>query len=111
GAVLNGTPTPPPHLLNETRLQWARRSYDFNPTVPEPALEITNLLIMGKTTSDMDFYQEERFQAGTSFLYTRGGHQFKIGGDYNNIKDNAGWDLFFPARIIFPSLNAFLAFT
>jgi outer membrane receptor protein involved in Fe transport len=110
-AVLNATWLFSPRLLNETRLQWASRSYDFAPTVPEPALEITNLLLMGKTTSDMDFYEEKRLQVGTSFLYTRGGHQFKIGGDYNNIKDNAGWDLFFPARIIFPSLNAFLAFT
>jgi outer membrane receptor protein involved in Fe transport len=110
-AVLNGTWLLSPRLLNETRLQWARRSYDFVPTVPEPALEITNLLLMGKTTSDMDFYEEERFQLGTSFLYSGSGHQLKVGVDYNNIKDNAGWDLFFPARIIFPSMNAFLAFT
>lgn len=110
-AVLNATALISPRFLNETRLQWARRSYDFTATVPEPALEITNLLIMGKTTSDMDFYKEDRFQVGTSFLYTAGGHQLKIGGDYNKISDNAGWDLFFPARIIFPSMNAFLAFT
>ncbi len=110
-AVLTATALISPRLLNETRLQWASRSYDFTATVPEPALEITNLLIMGKTTSDMDFYEEDRFQLGTSFLYTRGGHQLKIGADYNSIKDNARWDLFFPARIIFPSLNAFFAFT
>jgi outer membrane receptor protein involved in Fe transport len=110
-AVLNATTLISSRLLNETRVQWARRSYDFAPTVPEPALEVTNLLIMGKTTSDMDFYKEDRFQLGTSFLFTGGGHQFKIGGDYNRIGDQAGWDLFFPARIIFPSMNAFLAFT
>jgi outer membrane receptor protein involved in Fe transport len=110
-AVLGAATLISPRLLNETRGQWARRSYDFRPLVPEPALEITNLLIMGKTTSDMDFYKEDRFQVGTSFLYTRSGHQLKIGGDYNNIKDEAGWDLFFPARIIFPSLDAFLAFS
>ena len=31
--------------------------------------------------------------------------------DFNSIEDNAGWNLFFPARIIFPNLTAFLNFT
>jgi outer membrane receptor protein involved in Fe transport len=100
-----------PDLFSETRLQWARRSYDFRPLVNEPALEITNLLIMGKTTSDLDFYEETRWQAGTSLLLARGGHRFKVGADVNRLSDDAGWNLFFPARIIFPNLNAFLSFT
>ena len=33
-----------------------------------------------------------------------------MGVDFNSIKDDAGWNLFLPARIIFPNLNAFLAF-
>ena len=105
GAVLS------PELFSETRLQWARRSYEFRPLVNEPALEITNLLIMGKTTSDLDFYEETRWQAGTSLLLARGGHRFKVGADVNRLSDDAGWNLFFPARIIFPNLNAFLSFT
>jgi outer membrane receptor protein involved in Fe transport len=44
-------------------------------------------------------------------LFVGGGHQFKFGVDWNSIQDEAQWDLFFPARIIFPNLNAFLAFT
>ncbi|HEX6737286.1 MAG TPA: TonB-dependent receptor, partial [Vicinamibacteria bacterium] len=109
--VLNASTILSPRLLNETRLQWASRSYEFDPIVGEPALEITNLLIMGKTTSDLDFYKERRLQAGTSFLYTPGGHQVKVGGDFNKITNDAGWNLFFPARIIFPNLSAFLSFT
>jgi outer membrane receptor for ferrienterochelin and colicin len=110
-AVVNASIVFSPTLLNETRVQWAERSYDFRPLVGEPTLEITNLIIMGKTTSDMDFYKEKRWQASSSMLFVAGGHQVKFGLDYNDIKDNAQWDLFFPARIIFPSLNAFLGFT
>ncbi len=79
--------------------------------VTEPTLEITNLIIMGKTTSDMDFYRETRWQATDSLLVTAGDHQFKVGVDVNFIEDEAGWNLFFPARIIFPNLTAFLSFT
>jgi outer membrane receptor protein involved in Fe transport len=110
-AVVNASFAFSPKLLNETRVQWARRSYDFTPLVAEPTLEITNLIIMGKTTSDADFYKETRWQAASSMLFVAGGHQVKFGVDVNDIKDNAQWDLFFPARIIFPNLNAFLSFT
>jgi outer membrane receptor protein involved in Fe transport len=109
--VLTASMVVSPTLASETRLQWARRSYEFRPLVNEPALEITNLLIMGKTTSDLDFYKETRWQAGTSLLYAAGGHQLKVGADVNRLADDAGWNLFFPARIIFPNLNAFLSFT
>ena len=110
-AVLNARVTFSPSILNETRLQWARRSYDFQPIVAEPTLEITNLIIMGKTTSDMDFYKESRWQGSSSLLFLSGGHQLKVGVDVNSIHDEAGWNLFLPARIIFPNLNAFLSFT
>jgi outer membrane receptor protein involved in Fe transport len=109
--VLTANATLAPKLLSETRLQWARRSYDFTPLVNEPALEITNLLIMGKTTSDLDFYKETRWQASSSLIVAAEGHQLKFGLDVNHLSDTAGWNLFFPARIIFPNLNAFLSFT
>src|SRR6185295_17090668 len=32
-----------------------------------------------------------------------------FGVDFNHLADTAKWDLFFPARVIFPSLPAFLA--
>lgn len=109
--VLNANTVFSPRVLNETRFQWARRSYDFTPLVSEPTLEITNLIIMGKTTSDLDFYRETRFQGSSSLLLLSGSHQLKLGVDANRISDHAGWNLFFPARIIFPNLNAFLNMT
>jgi hypothetical protein len=108
--VANLTSTFSPKVLNEARVQWARRSYDFQATVNEPALEISNLIIMGKTTSDMDFYEETRFQATDSLLFIAGDHQIKGGADFNQVDDVAGWNLFFPARIIFPNLTAYANF-
>jgi hypothetical protein len=109
--VANLVSTLSPSVVNEARFQWARRSYDFEATINEPALEISNLIIMGKTTSDLDFYRETRFQATDSVLFGVGSHQIKVGADVNFIEDDAGWNLFFPARIIFPNLAAFSSFT
>ena len=110
-AVLGATATFTPRLLGEMRLQWARRSYSFAPIVGEPTMEVTNLLIMGKTTSDPDFYKEDRWQGSGNLLYTRGDHRAKFGFDVSHVADEATWNLFFPARIIFPSLAAFTTLT
>jgi len=98
-------------IVNEIRIQWARRSFDFQSVRKEPDLEISNLIITGKSTSDVDYYRESRFQAADSVSIVRGGHQIKFGWDFNNIRNTAKWDLFFPARVIFPSLPAFLGST
>jgi outer membrane receptor protein involved in Fe transport len=97
------------NVVNEARVQWSRRSFDFTPVIKEPDLEVSNLLITGKTTSDMDFYGESRLQLSDNLSVVSGGHALKFGADFNNIRDTTRLDLFFPARVIFPSLPAFLA--
>lgn len=91
--------------VNEARVQWARRTFDFPSVLKEPDLEISNLLLTGKSSSDPDFYRESRLQASDSFSYTRASHAFKFGADFNNIRDTTEWDLFFPARVIFTNLS------
>src|SRR5215475_6522674 len=97
------------NVVNEARVQWARRIFDFTPVIKEPDLEVSNLVITGKTTSDMDFYKESRLQLSDNLSVVSGGHALKFGADFNNIRDTTRLDLFFPARVIFPSLPAFLA--
>src|SRR5262245_56750454 len=97
------------NVVNEARVQWSRRSFDFTPVIKEPDLEVSNLLITGKTTSDMDFYGESRLQLSDNLSVVSGGHALKFVADFNNIRDTTRLDLFFPARVIFPSLPAFLA--
>jgi outer membrane receptor protein involved in Fe transport len=96
-------------VVNEARVQWARRSFDFPAAVKEPDLEVSNLLITGKTTSDPDFYGESRLQLTDNLSIVTGGNALKFGADFNHIRNTSQLDLFFPARIIFPSLDAFLA--
>ncbi len=100
-----------PDLVNEARVQAARRTFDFSAVYNEPSLDISNFIIMGKSTSDVDYYSERRLQLADSVTWTRGGHQFKGGVDINVLKNAAIWNLFFPARVVFPNLAAFQTFT
>jgi hypothetical protein len=100
-----------PRLVNEARFQAAFRTFDFPSVFKEPALELSNFIIMGKSTSDVDYYSELRIQFADSLTRTAGAHQVKGGIDVNVLRDRSRWDLFFPARIIFPSLPAFQTFT
>jgi outer membrane receptor protein involved in Fe transport len=99
------------NVVNEARAQFARRRFDFDPAVKEPTLEVTNLLVTGKSTSDVDYYRESRLQLTDNLSYTRKNHQFKVGIDGQYISDRSKWALFFPARIIFPNMPSFLNFT
>jgi hypothetical protein len=47
-------------MVNEARLQLSRRRFDFESVLKEPDLEVSNLLITGKSTSDVDHYREDR---------------------------------------------------
>jgi hypothetical protein len=91
--------------VNEVRVQWARRSFDFRSVLVEPDLEISNLLLTGKSTSDADFYRETRLQMSDNFSATVGSHALKVGADFNHLRDTTEWDLFFPARVIFTNLG------
>jgi outer membrane receptor protein involved in Fe transport len=92
-------------VVNEARVQWARRTFDFTPVIKEPDLEVSNLIITGKTTSDMDFYRESRLQLSDNLSVVSGGHALKFGADFNNIRNTSRLDLFFPARVIFANLG------
>ena len=109
--LVTETAMPKSNLVNEAKFQWARRSFDFFSVLKQPDLEVSNLLITGKSTSDPDFYEETRAQAGDSLSINVGRHQMKFGADFNHINDDSQWDLFFPARIIFPNLTAFFNHT
>lgn len=93
-----------PTRVGELRGQWARRDFSFRPRFAEPALELPNLIVMGKSTSDVDDYREDRLQLAGAFTQLTGAHTVKVGGDWSRLADAAQWDLFYPARIIFGGL-------
>ncbi|HUI43124.1 MAG TPA: TonB-dependent receptor [Terriglobia bacterium] len=100
-----------PRVVNEAWAQWARRRLDYAPLTHEPALEVSNLLLIGKTYSDFDSYREDRLQLSDSLLDQVGSHTLKVGVSFNRLIDDSRWDLFFPARIIFSSVSALLQFS
>ena len=100
-----------PQLVNEARVQGARRTFDFSSVLNEPSLDVSNFIIMGKSTSDVDYYAETRWQIADSLTWTRGAHLMKGGIDLNFLGNDSTWNLFFPARIVFPNLAALQTFT
>lgn len=94
--------------VNEGRFQYARRSFRYPSVRNEPTLELPNLITMGKSTSDVDAYRESRWQWTNSVGYVKRTHNIKVGFDLNILNDQARWEVFFPARVIFPSLAGFL---
>jgi carboxypeptidase family protein/TonB-dependent receptor-like protein len=92
-------------VVNEARLQWSRRSFDFPSVIKEPDFEVSNLIITGKSTSDIDFYRESRLQISDNLSFNMRGHVLKVGADFNYIPDTAKWHPFLPARVIFASLG------
>jgi outer membrane receptor protein involved in Fe transport len=100
-----------PGLVNEGRVQFARRTFGFPAVFNEPSLDISNFIIMGKSTSDVDSYGETRTQLADNLTWTNGGHQVKTGVDINILGNESSWNLFFPARIVFPNLTQFSTFT
>jgi hypothetical protein len=102
-AVLNS------HLVNEVRVSWSRRTFDFPSAFNDPDLEVPDLLLTGKSTSDVDYYRESMAQASDSIAYLTGNHQWKFGVEANNFRDSYEWNLFFPARVLFTNFSCFLA--
>ncbi len=97
-------------VVNEVRFQYARRNFTFDPVnFTEPALEIPNLILMGHSYSDFELYRESRIQFLDNFTFIRGTHTLKFGFDYNRLWTTERWTVFYPMRVIFPSLTAFLS--
>lgn len=98
-----------PNLINEARFSFGRRNFNFPSAANDPDLEVPDLLLTGKSTSDVDYYRENLFEVSDSVSYARGAHQLKFGGGFNYFLDNYEWNLFFPARALFSNFSCFLA--
>jgi len=98
-----------PRLVNEARLSWARRTFEFPSAFNDPDLEVPDLLLTGKSTSDVDYYRESMIQGSDNISYLVGGHQWRFGFEANVFRDSYEWNLFFPARVLFSNFSCFLA--
>jgi len=97
-----------PSLVNELRLQYARRSFDFPTVSTQPHLELSNTFTTGVNRGNPDFYRESRFEIVDNITRTFNRHTVSFGGNFNYVDTTESFPLFYPFEADFPSLGAFL---
>src|SRR5436190_16858419 len=106
--VGNLVSTASPSLVNELRLQYAHRFFDFPTTSTQPHMEVSNVFTLGVNRGNPDFYEEGRFELVDSVTKTLGKHTFSFGGDFNRLSTTESFPLFYPFEADFANLHAFL---
>ncbi|HEY7099827.1 MAG TPA: TonB-dependent receptor [Terriglobales bacterium] len=97
-----------PSLVNEVRVQYAHRFFDFPTTSTQPHLEVSNVFTLGVNRGNPDFYEEGRFEIVDDVTKTIGNHTISFGGDFNHVNTTESFPLFYPFEADFGSLDAFL---
>src|SRR5467141_1168407 len=97
-----------PSMVNELRMQFARRSFDFPTVSTQPHLELSNTFTTGVNRGNPDFYRESRFELVDDFSISHDRHTISFGGNYNFVRTTESFPLFYPFEADFPNLAAFL---
>src|SRR5437667_4938172 len=95
-------------LVNEARVQYAHRFFDFPTVSTQPHLEVSNVFTLGVNRGNPDFYGESRFELVDSVTKTLGQHTISFGGDFNRVSTTESFPLFYPFEADFGNLGAFL---
>lgn len=97
-----------PKLVNELRMQFARRSFDFPTVSTQPHLELSNTFTAGVNRGNPDFYRESRFEVVDNVTRSFHQHTIGFGGNFNFVETIESFPLFYPFEADFPNLGAFL---
>ena len=97
-----------PKLVNELRMQYARRSFDFPTVSTQPHLELSNTFTTGVNRGNPDFYRESRFELVDNVTRSFDRHTLSFGGNFNFVGTTESFPLFYPFEADFPNLGAFL---
>jgi hypothetical protein len=97
-----------PKLVNELRMQFARRSFDFPTVSTQPHLELSNIFTIGVNRGNPDFYRESRFELVDNLTSSHDKHTISFGGNYNFVKTTESFPLFYPFEADFANLGAYL---
>jgi hypothetical protein len=96
-----------PKLVNELRVQFARRSFDFPTVSTQPHLELSNIFTTGVNRGNPDFYRESRFEVVDNLTFTHEKHTVSFGGNMNFVKTTESFPLFYPFEADFANLGAY----
>jgi hypothetical protein len=97
-----------PQLVNELRVQFARRSFDFPTVTTQPHLELSNTFTAGVNRGNPDFYRESRFELVDNVTRSINRNTIQFGGNFNHVQTTESFPLFYPFEADFPNLGAFL---
>src|SRR5690349_5089667 len=96
------------HLVNELRMQYGHRTFDFPTVTTQPHLEVLNTFTAGVNRGNPDFYQESRFEMVDNVTRSFDRHTVSFGGNFNFVDTTESFPLFCPFEADFPSLGAYL---
>lgn len=88
-------------LVNELRMQYADRNYDFPTVSSQPHLEVANQFAIGVNRGNPDYYKEKRFELVDNITKNIGKHTLSFGGDYNYVRTTESFPLFYPFETTF----------
>lgn len=97
-----------PKLVNELRMQFARRSFDFPTVSTQPHLELSNIFTIGVNRGNPDFYRESRYELVDNVTSSHDRHTISFGGNFNFVKTTESFPLFYPFEADFANLGAYL---
>jgi len=93
-------------LVNELRLQYGHRTFDFPTVTTQPHLEVLNTFTAGVNRGNPDFYQESRTEIADNVTWQHGKQTFAFGGDFSHVNTLESFPLFYPFEADFGCLLA-----
>jgi hypothetical protein len=102
------TTTFSPSWINELRMQYAHRKFDFPVVSTQPHLEVANTFAVGVNRGNPDIYREHRFEIVDNVTHNVSNHSISFGGNFNRVSTFESFPLFYPFEADFGSLKAFL---
>ena len=102
------TSTLTPSWINELRMQYAHRNFDFPVVSTQPHLEVSNTFAVGVNRGNPDIYTERRFEIVDNVTHTFGNHTVSFGGNFDHVSTYESFPLFYPFEADFANLPAFL---
>jgi len=94
--------------VNELRLQYAHRTFDFPVVSTQPHLEVANTFAVGVNRGNPDIYRESRFEIVDNVTHIVSNHTITFGGNSDWVRTFESFPLFYPFEADFASLPAFL---
>jgi hypothetical protein len=97
-----------PSWVNDLRMQYAHRTFNFPVVSTQPHLEVANTFAVGVNRGNPDIYRESRFELVENVTHNVSKHTISFGGNFDRVGTYESFPLFYPFEADFADLSAFL---